>query len=129
MIVCVVTFLLYLEMNRTIRSAALLYAKHGCRRFAGTHAEALLIYMWSSFFFIRSGISFVSASVRDSQNRTFSVKSLCSSAVFGGRLQRPSPCLIRSAPRRERGQTLSKTSEKCAKKCILSGTLQLFFGS
>ena len=33
----------------------------------------------------------------------FSVKWLRSSAVFGGRLQRPSPCRIRSAPRRERG--------------------------
>ena len=42
-----------------------------------------------------------------------SVKSLRSSAVFGGRLRRPSPCRIRSAPRRERGQTLSETSEKC----------------
>ena len=32
----------------------------------------------------------------------FPVKSLCSSAVFGGRPQHPSPCPIRSAPRRER---------------------------
>ena len=31
----------------------------------------------------------------------------------GGGLQRPSPCLIRAAPRRERGQTLSEASEKC----------------
>ena len=29
--------------------------------------------------------------------------------VFGGWLQRPSPCLIRSACRRERGWTLSET--------------------
>ena len=42
----------------------------------------------------------------------FSAKSLRSSEVFGGRLLRPSPCLIRSAPRRERGWILSKTSEK-----------------
>ena len=36
---------------------------------------------------------------------------------------------IRSAPRRERGWMLSETSDKRAKKCILNGTLQLFFGS
>ena len=35
----------------------------------------------------------------------------------------------RSAPRRERGWMLSETSEKRAKKRILNGTLQLFFGS
>ena len=45
----------------------------------------------------------------------FSVKSLRSSAVFGGRLQRPSPCLIRSEPRRERVWMLSETSEKRTK--------------
>ena len=42
----------------------------------------------------------------------FSVKSLRSSAVFGGRLKRPSPCGIRSAPRPERGRIPSETSEK-----------------
>ena len=35
----------------------------------------------------------------------------------------------RSAPRRERGWMLSETSEKRAKRYILSGTLQLFLGS
>ena len=38
-------------------------------------------------------------------------------------------CSIRQAPRRERGWMLSETSEKRAKKCILNGTVQLFFGS
>ena len=52
---------------------------------------------------IWSGIVFVSASVWDSRNWNFSVKSVRSSAVFGGRLQRSSPCNICSAPRRERG--------------------------
>ena len=52
---------------------------------------------------IWSGVFFVSAPVWDYWNWYFSVKSLLSSAVFGERLQRPSPCLIRSAPRRERG--------------------------
>ena len=73
------------------------------------------------FFFFRSGVFFVSASVWDARNWNFSVKSLRSSAVFGGRLQRPSPCLIRSALRRGRGWMLSETSEKRAKKCILNG--------
>ena len=31
-------------LNRTIRSAALPYPKHGCRRYAGTHVESLYIY-------------------------------------------------------------------------------------
>ena len=35
---------------------------------------------------------------------------------------------IHSATRRERGWMLSETSEKRAKKRILNGTLQLFFG-
>ena len=48
-----------------------------------------------------------------------------SSAVFGGWLQHPSPCLIRSAPRRERGWRLSETSDKCAKLGISNCTLQL----
>ena len=46
-----------------------------------------------------------------------------------GRLQRPSPCLIRSPPRRERGWGLSETSEKYTNFDILNGNLQLFFGS
>ena len=37
-----------------------------------------------------------------------------SSAVFWGRLKRPSPCRIRSAPDRDRVRGLSETSEKCA---------------
>ena len=44
----------------------------------------------------------------------FSVKSLRSSAVFGGRLKRPSPCRIRSASGRDRVRGLSETSEKRA---------------
>ena len=42
----------------------------------------------------------------------FSVKYLRSSAVFGGRLKRPLPCRIRSAPRHERGRMPGETSEK-----------------
>ena len=41
--------------------------------------------------------------------------------VLGGRLKRPSPCRIRSAPGRDRVRGLSKTSEKCANFCILGG--------
>ena len=37
---------------------------------------------------------------------------LRSSAAFWGRLQRPSPCRVRSAHRRERGRMPSETSEK-----------------
>ena len=51
----------------------------------------------------------------------FSVKQLRSSAVFGGRPERPLICRIRSAHRRERGHTLSETSEKCAFFGIVSG--------
>ena len=50
-----------------------------------------------------------------------SVKELRSGAVFGGRLQRPSPCHIRSAPRRERRRMLSETSEKRFFSCISGG--------
>ena len=41
--------------------------------------------------------------------------------VLGGRLKRPSPCRIRSAPDRDRVRGLSKTSEKCANFGILGG--------
>ena len=44
----------------------------------------------------------------------FSVKSLRSSAVVGGRLLPPSLCRIRSAPCQDRVPGLSETSEKCA---------------
>ena len=57
----------------------------------------IILFLW-----IRSGVIFVWASVWDSRNWNFSVKLLRTSAVFGGRLQRPSPYLVRSAPRRER---------------------------
>ena len=72
---------------------------------------------------------FVSASVWSSRNWNFWVKSNRSRAVIGGRLQRPSPCLIRSAPRRERKWLLGETMEKRGNFCILNGTLQLFSGS
>ena len=52
------------------------------------------------------------------RNWNFSVKSLRSSAVFGGRLQRPSPGLILSEPRREHAWRLSETGEKLQKCCI-----------
>ena len=87
---------------------------------AGTHAEPLLymyiVYIMFLFFEgtgIWSGVAFVSVSIWVSRNWNFSVKSIRSIAVFGGRLQRPSLCLIRSAPRRQRGWGLSETSEKC----------------
>ena len=44
----------------------------------------------------------------------FSFKWLRLSAVFGGRLKRPSPYRTRSAPGRDRVRGLSETSEKCA---------------
>ena len=51
----------------------------------------------------------------------FSVKYLCSRTVFGSRLERFSPCRIRSAPGRDRVRGLSETSEKCAIVCISGG--------
>ena len=60
-----------------------------------------------TFFFLRLSMRFAELE--------FSVKWLRSSAVFGGRLKRPSPCRIRSAPRRERGRMPSETSEKLQK--------------
>ena len=59
--------------------------------------------------------------------RAFIICSFCSTSagleqmkhVLGGRLERPSPCCIRSAPGRHRVRGLSETSEKCASFCIL----------
>ena len=48
-------------------------------------------------------------------------------AAFDGRLQRPSACLIRSAPRSESGCVPSETSNKRPKKNVFTGTLPLFF--
>ena len=48
-------------------------------------------------------------------------------AVFEGRLQRPSPGLIRSAPRRERVWGLSETSENLLNNCILKLHSPAFF--
>ena len=48
-----------------------------------------------------------------SRNWNYSVKKLRSSAIFRGRLKRPSPCRINSAPGRDRLRGRSKTSEKC----------------
>ena len=99
-------------------------------RIPSTSPQTQLYQVKFHFFIFYSVRSFfVSASVSDARDWNFSVKSLRSSAVFGGRLQRPSPCLIRSAPRRERGWMLSETIEKRAKNCILNSTLQFFFGS
>ena len=70
---------------------------------------------------IWSGVFFVSASVWDSRNWNFWVKLLRCNAGFGGRLKRPSPCLIRSAPGQDRVCGLSETSEECANFCILGG--------
>ena len=66
-----------------------------------------------------SDIVVVSASVWDYRKWKFSVESFRPSTVLEGRLLRPSPCFIRSAPRRERGWSLSETSEKCAFSCVL----------
>ena len=64
---------------------------------------------------IRSGVFFrLGLSMRFAELE-FSVKQLRSSAGFGGRLQRPSPCRVRSAPRREHGRMPSQTSEKLQK--------------
>ena len=73
---------------------------------------------------------FVSVLVWDSRNYNFLVKSLRSSAVFGVWLRRPSPCLIRSAPRREREWGQSETSEKCVFfPCILGGIRPSYYWS
>ena len=66
-----------------------------------------------------SGVFFVSTSVLYSRNCKFSVNSLRSSVVFGGRLQRPSPCLVRAAPDRDQVWGLSETIENLPKCCIL----------
>ena len=72
-------------------------------------------YKWSFFFGgIRSGVfSRLGLSMRFLE-LAFSVKYVRSSTVFGGRLKRPLPCRIRSAPGRDRVRGLSETSEKCA---------------
>ena len=72
-------------------------------------------------FFIRSGLFFRLGLSMGSRNLNFSVNSLRSSAVFGGRLKCPSPCRIRSSPSRDRVRGLSETSEKCANIYILGG--------
>ena len=79
---------------------------------------------WENRDLVRS--LFVSASVWDSRNWNFSAKSLRSIAVFGGRLQRSSLCLIGSAPRHERGWGLSETSEKLLQCCILTRKYRAF---
>ena len=56
----------------------------------------------------------------------FSVKSLRSSAVFGGRLKRPSPCRIRFARGRDRVRRLS---EKCANFYIWAVYARAILGS
>ena len=90
-----------------------------CRRPCGA-----IVYTMS-LVFDRTGIwsagLVVSASVWDSRTWNFWVKSLSSSAGFGGRLKRPSPCLICSVLGRDRVCALSETSEKCGKNCILGG--------
>ena len=77
---------------------------------------------WQGVFF-RLGLSM------GFSTSNFSFKSLRSSAVFEERLQRPSPCLIRSAPGRERVWRLRKAIENWLKKCILGGARGLFYGS
>ena len=74
----------------------------------------IYIYIIILFGGIRSGVFCrLSLSMRFSELE-FSIKPLRSSAVFGGRLKRPSPCRIRSAHGRDRVRGLSETSEKCA---------------
>ena len=73
----------------------------------------ILFYSVRSFSCLGLGMGF--------SNWNFSVKSFRSSAVFGGRLKRPAPCRIRSAPGRDRVRGLSETSEKCAIFRILGG--------
>ena len=90
---------------------------HTCGRSRSKHININIYIYIRSFFFsgIRSGVVCrLGLSMRFAELE-FSVKSLRSRAVFGGRLKRPSPCCIRSAPRRERGRMPSETSEKLQK--------------
>ena len=121
---CVVTFftLPSIESNNSKCCPAL--PEEWVPAYAGTHgALAYIDYMIILFFRGRiwSGVFFrLGLSMRFSELE-FSVKSFRSSAVFGGRLKRPSPCRMRSAPGRDRVCGLSETSEKCTKKRILGG--------
>ena len=57
------------------------------------------VYDYSFFaVFFRFGFS-----VRSAERESSVEKLRLSGAVFGGRFQRPSPCRVRSAPRREHG--------------------------
>ena len=77
---------------------------------------------------IRSFFS-VSASVCDSRNWNSRSNSFVSSAVFEGRLKRPSPCRTHSAPGRDRVRGLSETIEKCAKFFIWAVYARAIIGS
>ena len=77
----------------------------------------MIILFWG----IRSRVFFrLGLNMRFSELK-FSVKSLRSTAVFGGRPKRPSPCRIRSASGRDQVRGLRETSKKCANCCILGG--------
>ena len=101
-------------MNQTIRSAALPYPKHGCRRmYAGTHTEPLYIDIMIHFF-EGTGIGqelFSSRPHYGILGTGISRSNRFVRAPSSG----PSPCLIRYVLRRERGWTPSETSEECAK--------------
>ena len=107
------------------RSGVNIFCFHRRNRVRKMETPSKYIYLYLLTLFcqrtgIWSGVFFVSRPHYGILgNWNFSVKSLRSGAVFGRGLQRPSPCLIRSEPRRERGWGLSETSEKLLKCCIL----------
>ena len=70
---------------------------------------------------IRSGYVFCLRLSMQFSELEFSIEWVRSSEVFGGRLQRPSPCCIRFGRRRKRGWVLSETRDKCDFYKILGG--------
>ena len=100
-------------------NASLLH--HGRRAVTVVLASQSYINIYDRFYFYLSSSFFFSALVWDAQNWNSPAKPLRSSAVFGGRLKRPSPCRIRSTRGRDRVRGLSETSERCANICIWGG--------
>ena len=88
-----------------------------CVRREYKHIEYIIIL----FGGIRSVVFSVSASVCVSRNWNSRSNHFLRAPSSGGRLKRPSPCRISSAPGRDRVRGLSETSEKCAIFCILGG--------
>ena len=111
-------------------SAALPYPKHERRQTSAAMRSPCIYTIILCFQGFGQEILFVPAKVCNSRNLNSRSNNSVSSAGFGGRLQRPSLCNIRSAHRRERGRMPIETSEKLQKYRVLrrnSGDLVVFY--